>query len=330
MDGRPVAHVLRMAVCLVAAALALAAPPAFAQAWPVKPVRIVVAGTAGGTADITARLLGNELAKELGRPVIVDPKPGAAGAIAVQDLLAAPRDGYTALVGVNSLVSEIPHMVRLTFDMGKAILPLAELARSGLVLVGHPALPSATLPELVAYAKAHPGKLAYASYSRGTMSHILGLQLNKAAGLDLAHVGYKGSTPALADVMGGHVPLMFDGMPTSLPLIRSDKVRAFAVSTPRRSPLLPDVPTFAELGYREMQAVAWMGLWVTPDVPVAVQRRLREAALKVMAQPQMSERLREIGFEPGALRSPEAMQQGLRMDYDRVGAMLKAIGFQPE
>jgi len=304
--------------------------PAAAQPWPTKPVRIIVAGTAGGTADIVARLLADALAKELGQPVIVEPKPGAAGAIAVTDLLQAPRDGYTVLVGVNSLVSEIPHIVKLRIDMAKEIKPLAELARSGLVMVGSPSLPAKTLSEVVAYVKAKPGKVNYASYTPGTLSHIMGLQLNKAAGIDMTHVGYKGSTPALADVMGGHVQLMFDGMATSLPLIKSGKIKAFAVSSPARTSVLPDVPTFTELGYPQLEAVAWMGLWTTPDVPAFVHARLRDATLKVLAQPQMRERLKDIGFEVGQPRTSDEMSKSLRADYERVGAMLKAINFKPE
>ena len=315
---------------LAACAALLFCAPAAAQPWPTKPVRIIAAGTAGGTADIVARLLADALAKELGQPVIVEPKPGAAGAIAVTDLLQAPRDGYTVLVGVNSLVSEIPHIVKLRIDMAKEIKPLAELARSGLVMVGTPSLPAKTLSEVVAYVKAKPGKVNYASYTPGTLSHIMGLQLNKAAGIDMTHVGYKGSTPALTDVMGGHVQLMFDGMATSLPLIKSGKIKAFAVTSPARTSVLPDVPTFTELGYPQLEAVAWMGLWTTPDAPAFVQARLRDATLKVLTQPQLRERLKDIGFEVGQPRTSDEMSKSLRADYERVGAMLKAINFKPE
>jgi tripartite-type tricarboxylate transporter receptor subunit TctC len=186
------------------------------------------------------------------------------------------------------------------------------------------------LPELVRHAKANPGKLTYASYSPGTMSHILGLQLNRAAGIDLVHAGYRGSTPALADVMGGHVPLMFDVMPSSLPLIRSGKIKALAVSTPARTPLLPDVPTFTELGYPQLEAVSWLGLWVSPEVPADAQARLRAAALNVMGAPEARARLQEAGFDPGQPRSIDEMQRGLRSDYARVGALLKSIDFKPE
>ena len=315
---------------LSAALLSLAPGLGLAQAWPTKPVRLVVAGPAGGSADLVARLVSEPLARELGQPVIVDNKPGAAGAIAVGDLLQSPRDGHTLLVGVNSLVSEIPHIVKLRWDMGKEIRPLAELSRSGLVLVAHPSLPARDLKELVAHAKANPGKLNYASYSPGTLSHVLGLQLNQAAGIQLTHVGYKGSTPALADVMGNHVPLMFDGLATSLPLIKSGKIKAYAVSSPQRAPQLPDVPTFREAGFPQLDALGWMGLWSTPDVPAAVQARVREAALKVLSDAGLRARMLETGFEAGLPRTTEDMAKGLKADYDRVGGVLQSIGFKPE
>jgi len=315
---------------LCAALLSLAPGLALAQAWPARPVRLVVAGPAGGSADLVARLVAEPLARELGQPVIVDNKPGAAGAIAVGELLQAQHDGYTLLVGVNSLVSEIPHIVKLRWDMARDVKPLAELARGGLVLVANPSMPARDLKELVAHARANPGKLHYASYSPGTLSHVLGLQLNQAAGIQLTHVGYKGSTPALADVMGNHVPLMFDGLATSLPLIKGGKLKAYAVSAPRRVPQLPDVPTFHELGYPQLDALAWMGLWSAPDVPAAVQARVREATLKVLSDPALRTRMLDTGFESGQPRTSEEMARGLKVDYDRVGGVLQSIGFKPE
>jgi tripartite-type tricarboxylate transporter receptor subunit TctC len=231
---------------------------------------------------------------------------------------------------VNSLVSEIPHILKLPVVMANEIQPLVEVARSGLVMVGNNALPAKTLPELIAHVKANPGTVNFASYTSGTLSHVMGLQLNTAAGIDMTHVGYKGSTPALQDVMGGHVQLMFDAMATSIPLIKGGKIKAFAVSTPRRSPLLPDVPTFTELGYPQLAAVAWMGLWVKPDLPVALQAQIREAALKAIAQPGARERLQEVGFEPGQPRTPQELTASLKSDYERMGAVLKSIGFKPE
>jgi tripartite-type tricarboxylate transporter receptor subunit TctC len=321
------------AVCLSGGALAAAFAPIASHAdnWPEKPVRVIVAGPAGGSADIVARLLGDSLSKVLGQPAVVDPRPGAAGVIAVNELSQAPHDGYTVLIAVNSLVSEVPHIVKLRVDMAKEVKPVVEIARTGLVLVGAPSVPAKDLRQLVSYVKTQPGKVSYASYSAGTMSHLLGLQFNKAAGIDLTHVGYKGSTPALTDVMGGHVPLMFDGIPTSLPLIAAGKIRPFAVSSPKRSPLLPDVPTFAELGYPQMEALSWLAVWVKPDVPAAVQNRLREAIEKALAQPGMRARLNEIGFElPGANRSSEELMRALASDSAKTEALLREIGFKPE
>ncbi|HSW25349.1 MAG TPA: tripartite tricarboxylate transporter substrate binding protein, partial [Burkholderiaceae bacterium] len=227
---------------LAAAALTALVPLRLrAQGFPSKPLRVIVAGPAGANADIVARLVTEPLAKELGQTAIVEPKPGAAGAIAVNDLLQSPQDGHTLLVAVNALVSEVPHMVKLKIDMQQSLRPIAELARGGLVLVGNPSFPANNLKDLIAYVKANPGKVNVASYSPGSLSHVLGLLLNQAAGTDLTHVGYKGSTPALTDVMGNHVPLMFDAIPTSLPLIKSGKIKAFAVSLPKRSTALPDV-----------------------------------------------------------------------------------------
>ncbi|HEY6132852.1 MAG TPA: tripartite tricarboxylate transporter substrate binding protein [Rubrivivax sp.] len=316
---------------LAAAALSAFVPfAARAQTLPSKPLRVIAAGPAGATADLVARLITEPLAKELGQTAIVEPKPGAAGAIAVSDLMQAPHDGHTLLVAVSSLVSEVPHMVKLRVDMRKELQPIAELAAGGLVLVANPSFPAKNLAELIAYVKANPGKVNVASYSPGSLSHVLGLLLNQAAGIDLTHVGYKGSSPALADVMGNHVPLMFDGIGTSLPLIRGGKIKAFAVSTPRRSPVLPDIPTFTELGHPKLQAMAWMGLWCTPGVPAAVQARVRGAAIKVLAQPAVRERLLELGFDVGPTRSVDAIQAGLKADYERVGAVLQSIGFKPE
>jgi len=327
-----VLNFLRRPATLVGGALMLSIPLALAQApkWPEKIVRIVAAGPAGGSADIVARLLADQLGKQIGQTVIVEAKPGAGGMIAVNELSMAPRDGQTLLVGVNSLVSEIPHIVRPAANMAAEIKPLAELARGGLVMVGNLSLPAKTLPELIGYVKSHPDKVNFASYTAGTLSHVMGLQLNQAAGIDMAHVGYKGSTPALQDLMGGHVQLMFDGMATSIPLLKGGKIKAFAVSTPTRSPLLPAVPTFAELGYPQLEAVAWMGLWVKPDLPAALQAQIRDATLKALAQPAVRERLQEVGFEVGQPRTPQELSASLKADHERIGAVLKSIGFKPE
>jgi tripartite-type tricarboxylate transporter receptor subunit TctC len=315
---------------LAGAALLAAAPASFAQAWPTKPVRILIGAPPGGTADIVARLLADGLQKEWGQPVIVEAKPGAAGMIAMQDFLGQPADGYNLLVSVNALVTEIPHVIKVRFDPFKDIKPVADLARSGLVFVANGALPAKNVPELVAYAKANPGKLSYASYSAGTISHTMGLELNKLAGIDLNHVPYKGSPPALQDLAGGHLALMFDGPATSIPMIKGGRIKALAVSGPKRNPALPEVPTFAEQGYPMLDEVAWMGLWLKPEVPAEVQAKIRQAALKAMSQPAVQARLAELGNDLGSGASPEVLGKSLRAASDKQGATLRALGIKPQ
>jgi len=325
-----VLHRRALGVAVTAALASLATTAAFAQAPADKAARVIVAGPPGGSLEVVSRLLAEGLQKELGRPVVVETKPGAGGALAVNDLLQAPHDGNTMVVSLDAIVSEIPHIVKLRFDMAKEVKPLVELARGGLVMVGNPSVPARNLAELIAYVKANPGKVSYASYSAGTVSHVMGLQLNKAAGIDMSHVGYKGSPPALVDVVGGHVPLMFAGIPNAIPLIKGNKLVPYAVSLPQRSPNLPNVPTFTELGYPQLEALAWVGLFVTPDVPAAAQARLRDAALKAMAEPATRERLREFGLDAGQPRTPDELATSLRADHERIGVVLKSIDFKPE
>ena len=286
----------------LAACLCAAATLAAAQTWPDKPIRIVVPAPAGGSMDVIARILAEAMQPGLGQPIIVDNKPGGLGMLGVNEMLAAPRDGYTVMVHLNGVVSEIPHLSKPRFDPFKDIKPIAELGRSGLVFVGGPQLQAKTLKDVIAYVKANPGKVSFASYGTGMVSHTLGVQLNALAGLDMQHVGYKGAPPALQDVMGGHVPLMFDGPATSVPMVKAGKVKAFAVTSAERMPALPDVPTFAEQGFPAMTQVIWVGLWVASDVPAPVQARLRDAALKALQQPAVRERLAAQAWSPACPR----------------------------
>jgi tripartite-type tricarboxylate transporter receptor subunit TctC len=221
-------------------------------------------------------------------------------------------------------------VIKVRFDPFKDIKPVADLARSGLVFVANGALPVKNVPELVAYAKANPGKLSYASYSAGTISHTMGLELNKLAGIDLNHVPYKGSPPALQDLAGGHLALMFDGPATSIPMIKGGRIKALAVSGPKRNPALPEVPTFAEQGYPMLDEVAWMGLWLKPEVPAEVQAKIRQAALKAMSQPAVQARLAELGNDLGSGASPEVLGKSLRAASDKQGATLRALGIKPQ
>jgi tripartite-type tricarboxylate transporter receptor subunit TctC len=310
--------------------LALAPAAALAQAWPSKPVRIVLAAPPGGTADIVTRLLAEGLQKELGQPVVVESKPGGGGTIAANELLMAPADGHTLFVAINAIVTEVPHVIKLRFDPFKDVKPLVELSGGGLVFVGHPSVPGKTLAEAIAYVKANPGKISYASYSAGTISHTMGLELNKAAGLSMTHVPYRGSQPGLQDTMAGHVQFMFDGPANTLPMIKAGKLKAFAVSGAKRNAALPDVPTFAEQGYPTLDDTATIVLWSRPEVPADVQARIRSASLKVLAQPAVKARLLEFGLDLGSGATPEEMTQAMRAAYDKQGTTLRALGVKPQ
>ncbi len=316
---------------LLAAACALALP-AVSQPLSDKPIRILVGAPAGGTADILARLVGDGLSRGLGQTLIVDNKPGALGAIVMETFMAAPRDGQTLLLSVNGLFTEIPHSLKPKYDPLKDVKPLVEVAGSGLVLVGNAALPPKTFSEMLAYVKANPGRINFASYTPGTLSHVMGLQLNKLAGLDMQHVGYKGSPPALQDVMGAQVQFMFDGLATSVPNIRGGKLRAFAVSSPERSHALPDVPTLAELGYPTMTRTAWLGLWVHPDAPAAAQQRVRDETLKALAVPAVRDRLMALGLNVNTTKppTPDAMWKSIAADHQSVGETLRSVNYKPE
>lgn len=319
---------------LVAAGLLLNLMGTGIQAQPLsdRPIKIVVGAPAGGTADIIARLVGNAMSTGLGQPVVVDNKPGAGGAIAMDAMLSAPKDGHTILLSVNALVTELPYTLKPKYDPFKDLKPLVELAGSGLVLVGNASLPPKDLKELIAYVKANPGKINFASYTPGTLSHVMGLQLNQIAGLDMNHIGYKGSPPALQDVMGGSVQFMFDGLATSVPNIKGGKLRAFAVTSPQRSHALPDVPTMAELGYKDMTRTAWLGFWSVPGHPEPALKRIREEALKALAMPAVRDRLMAVGLNVNVQNppTPEQMTKSLVEDYESVGAMLKSVNYKPE
>lgn len=314
----------------LAAALLLTAGVAGAQTWPDKPIRFVVGGPPGGAVDVTARVLAERLAPLLGQQVIVDNKPGAAGLLGAQDLLKSPHDGYTFMVQLSGLVSEIPHVIKVPFDPFKALRPVAELGRGGLVFVGNAQVPAIDLKGALAYAKAQGNKISYASYSAGTVSHTLGLELNKAAGLEMVHVPYKGSPPALQDLMGGQVQFMFDGAGNVAPHVKAGKLRVYATTSPTRLALLPDLPTFAELGYKDLTETIWIGLWTTPDVPAPIQARMREATLKALQDPKLRDSLAMLGLAPGTGSTPDELMAQLRTASEKQGAMLQAIGFRPE
>lgn len=302
-----------------------------AQTWPDKPIRLVVGGPPGGTVDVVARGLAERLTPLLGQTVLVENKPGAAGLLGLQELLKSPRDGTTFMVQLNGLVSEVPHVVKTPVDPFKVLRPVAELGRTGLVFVGNAQqVPAADLKGALAWAKAQGGKLSYASYSAGSVSHTLGQELNKLAGLDMVHVPYKGSPPALQDLVGGQVQFMFDGPGNVAPFVKAGKLKVFATTSPTRLALMPEVPTVAELGYKDLTEVVWVGLFTTPDMPPAIQTRMREATLKALQDPKLREMLANLGMGAGGNPTPDELMAQLREASDKQAAMLQSIGFRPE
>ena len=323
----------RRRLCALAAGLfaaAAIAPAAQAQDWPSKAVRIVVGGPSGGTADTLARIVAEGLAQSIGKPVIVEAKPGAAGAIAVSDLLKSPHDGHTLLLVQGGIVTETPQAYKVHYKPFTDLKPLVQVSRQGLILVGNPSLPPNNLKELVSYVKSLPGGMDFASYAAGMRGHTSGVQFARLANIELKHIGYKGSPPALQDVMGGHVPLMFDGPPTSLPLLKAGKIKAFAVNFPTRITALPDVPTFKELGYPALAEVGWMGLWSTPDLSPAIQNKVRELTLQHLQQPKIRQRIEALGLEAGLPLTPQELAKDLRAGYDQQGELLHSIQYKPD
>ncbi|UIF91519.1 tripartite tricarboxylate transporter substrate binding protein [Cupriavidus sp. UYPR2.512] len=314
----------RAAVCAV---LTLAMP--VAMAWTNKPVRVLIPAPAGGTMDVLARLLSEQLTAELGQPVVVDNKPGAGGSIAINTMLAAPPDGQTILLSTTNVLTEIPHVMKVSFDPMKDVKPVAAVAKSTLLLVGSTSLPAKDLPALVGYVKAHPGQLSFASYSAGTVAQYAGLIMNQKAGMDLQHVPFAGSPPALTQVMGGQITVMYDGMVTSLPMIKAGKLQAYALAAKQRSPMLPQVPTFAEMGYPDIDFNNWAGVFVSAQVPADVVQKIQAAVYKAAATPKVQERIIGLGFETVPAQSPAQLGQALRTEFDRNAGIVKTYHIQP-
>ena len=313
---------------LPAVAGALLAVPA--AGWTDKPVRFIVPAPPGGTADAAARIVAERISAGIGQPVIVENKPGAGGAIAIHTLVSAPADGQTLFVGAQNVLTEIPLVLKVSFDPFNDLRPVAEMARSSLVMVSHPGFKADTPKEVIAYAKANPGKVSYASYSAGTVSHYAGLVLNRVAGIDLLHVPYKGSPPALQDVVGGQVPLMFDGLVTSLPLINSGKLKALAIASRARSDLLPQVPTFVELGYPDLEFGNWIGAIASARMSPELIAKINSEIVRTVAAPDLRSRLAGLGFEQSPPSTPPQLDRSVRSDYERNAGIVKAFNIRFE
>lgn len=310
-------------------AVALVTAPLMAHAWTTKPVRIVVPAPAGGTMDVVARVLSEAISAEIGQPVIVDNKPGAGGAIGVQALNSAPPDGQTIMFMVSNILTEIPLVMKTTFDPVRDVKPVTMVARSTMVLVSAPTVPANDLKGLVAYLKTGKGSPAsYASYSAGTSSHYAGAIFARKAGLDLQHVPYAGSPPALQNLMGSQVDILFDGIVTSLPLIKAGKVKVFGVGAKTRLAQLPDVPTMAEQGFNEIDFSNWAGAIVSSKMPDSLVNQINAVITKVASSPNVRDKLSAHNFTPVISESPEALAKLTRAEYDRNAQIVKTYNIQ--
>jgi len=291
-------------VLVMGAVLAVGTAPARA-AWPERPVRIVVPYAPGGPVDLVARLIGDKLATKFGQSFVIENKPGANGAIGVQMLMAAPADGYTLLMHGSAGITIYPAVVKQpAFDPLRDLTPITLVDYFDLILCADPALPIRNVKEFVAYAKANPGKLSYGTAGVGAMNHVGTEWFKTMAGIDIVHVPYRGDAPVATDVMNGTLGVAFISSSVAIPLIKSGKLRALAVPSRRRTPVLPDVPTMAEAGYPDFDLQPWTGFFGPADLDRTVVSALSAAMKEILAQPDVAERLAGLAMVP-AFTTPE-------------------------
>jgi tripartite-type tricarboxylate transporter receptor subunit TctC len=309
----------------VFAALALAlSQPAHAE-FPERPIRIVVPFAPGGFTDVAARILQKELGAAIGQAVIVENKAGAGSTIGTAEVAKAKPDGYTlAMVSTTHVIS--PHLYRqMPYDALKDFTPVMRLAEGPYVLVVHPSFPARNVAELVALAKKEPGRIDYASSGNGSAQHLVGALFTRMTGAELNHVPYKGSNQAMSDVLGGQVKVSFVGVPNALPNLASGKLRALGVTTPKRYPELPDVPTIAEAGVPGFEATVWLGLLAPPGTPREIVQKLNAAVVRVLAAPEARRLMASAGVEV-ATSSPEEFGRLLQSEFERWGKVVRETG----
>ena len=307
---------------IAAAALLACATAVPAQTWPSKPVKIMVGAGAGGGTDIIARMLADKYQAALGQPFVVENKPGASNTIAADVTARAAPDGNTLLLATNTGQAIAPHLMKLGFDTNKDLIPVALIVVVPNVLVVSPTVPAGNVRDLIALIKAKPEAYAYGSSGVGSTQHLAGEAFNLAAGTKAVHVPYKGSSQALADLVGGQIQLDFDTTSSAMAFIKSGKVKPLAVMSAKRAAELPDVPTLTEAGLPGVEMTTWYGLFVTAGTPKAVVDRLYAETMKALQQPDVQKRLIGLGGEPGTL-TQDQFGAMVRADYDRFGKLIK-------
>ena len=283
-----------VAICLSSALMIGAVQ---AQSWPTKPIKFIVPYPPGGGTDVIARIVQEPLAKELGQQVIIDNRGGAGGSIGSALAAQSPSDGYTVLFTLSSHTINPSFYPRLPFDTERDFSPVVTIASLPQILVANPNFPAKNVKEVIEMAKAKPGSISYASVGNGSPGHLAGAMMATDAGVDMVHIPYRGGGPAITDVIAGQVPLLWVSIPAAAQFVKSGKVKALAVSTVKRSAVFPDVPTMAESGFKDFEVDSWYAMFVPASTPKPIVERLNKAALKVLAQPEVKEKLLSQGAE---------------------------------
>jgi tripartite-type tricarboxylate transporter receptor subunit TctC len=303
---------------------------AFGQAFPTKPIRLVCPFPPAGAVDIASRATANELTKILGQPVTVENKPGAGGNLGGTEVARAAPDGYTILMTTSGIQAINPSLyAKMPFDPNKDLAPVAPLVALNNVLVVHPSVPAHSVKELIALAKKEPGKLTYASSGYGTSIQMSGAMFTQLTGTDIVHIPYKGSGPAVTDLLAGQVNMMFDNIPSSLPHIKQGKLRALATTGAKRDPALPDLPTIAEAGVPGYVANVWFGLAAPAGTPRPVIERLNAAAVEAANSPEFVKRVTDLGYNIIA-GSADDMARMIQAELKRWPPIVKASGAKVE
>ena len=309
------------------AALALLALPAAAQTWPDRPIKFVMTAPAGSSIDVIGRTIADKLKDRLGQPVIVDNKPAAGGSVAVAETAKAAPDGYTMVLAYNGPLSITPLLQKLPYDVQKDLAPVIITTSQPNVLAVNAQLPAKDVKELVAYAKANPGKVNYASVGPGSSSHLNGELLKSLAGIDIVHIPFNGSPPAVTSTVQGETQMLFAVMQPLQPQIQAGKLRALAVTSAKRFPLLPDLPTIAESGYPKFESLAWNGVLVPAGTPKPVIARLNAEINAILKQPDVAQKLSAAGFDLIG-GTPEDFGALIKAESDKWAPVIKSAGIK--
>jgi len=316
-------------ILLAALAVANVHAQAPAASYPVKQIRVIVPFPAGGPTDAIARAIGQKLSETWGQPVIVDNRPGAGGNIGTELAAKSPADGYTLFIGTVANAINQSLFAKLPFDFVRDFAPVTQNYVTGLILAVHPSLPAHSVKELIALAKAHPGQLSYSSSGVGGTPHLAGELFNSMAGVKMVHVPYKGSAPAMADLLGGHIQLTFDNMLTVLPQVKAGKLRGLAVTMATRSPLAPELPTVAEAGLKGFEVKSWNGVVVPTGTPKEIIARLNGEIVRILRQPDLREKFLVQGVEL-VPTTPEEFGAFIKQDIAKWAKVIQLSGARAE